>query len=387
MDFQLTEEQAMLQENARAFIQREIVPLAQERDSKGPLTREETISLIKQLLPFGYYNGWLPPEYGGASLNHKTVGVLHEELARAWAGLAGTVWMAGGTGGTLAVDDSLRKEMAERIRAGESIGAGAISEPNVGSDASSIETTATADGDIWVVNGTKQWISNGPICDHVTVAVQTDKTAGRDGIGWILVQKDVSPYAADRSNQLLGLRAWPNGELSFQDCRVPRQNLRAREERTSDRKGRTWVFDVPRTVLAITSVGIAQAAIDDSIKYALERRQFGRPIARFQLVQEMIVDMILETEAARLLAFQAMDLLDRREDCTWQAAAAKAYATEMAIRVTSKAIEVHGAVGLSEKLPIERYFRDARAMTIPDGTTEIQKLIIGRARIGVSAFA
>jgi len=154
MDFQLTEEQAMLQANARAFIQHEITPLAQERDRRGALSREETISLIKRLMPFGYYNGWLPPEYGGVSLNHKTVGVLHEELSRAWAGLAGTVWMAGGTGGTLAVDASLRPEMAERVRAGESIGAGAISEPNVGSDASGIETTATADGDFWMVNGT-----------------------------------------------------------------------------------------------------------------------------------------------------------------------------------------------------------------------------------------
>ncbi len=386
MDFQLTEEQRMLQENARTFIQREIVPSALERDSRGPLTREETISYIKQLMPFGFYNGWMPAEYGGASLNHKTVGMLHEELSRAWAGLAGTVWMAGGPGGALAVDDALRKEMAERIRTGESIGAGAISEPNVGSNASSIQTTATADGDVWVVNGTKQWISNGPICDHVTVAVQTDKKAGRAGIGWILVQKDVSPYTAVHSNNFLGLRAWPNGELNFEDCRVPRQNLRARETQSSGRTGRTWALDAPRAVLAITSVGIAQAAIDDSISYALEREQFGRPIAGFQLIQEMIVDMILETEAARLLAYQAMDLLDRGEDCTWQAAAAKAYATEMAIRVTSKAIEVHGAVGLTEGLPVERYFRDARVLTIPDGTTEIQKLIIGRARIGVSAF-
>ena len=172
----------------------------------------------------------------------------------------------------------------------------------------------------------------------------------------------------------------------FQNCRVPRQNLREGAGVPAGEGRKVWTFEVPRTVLAITSVGIAQAAIDASISYARERQQFGRPIASFQLVQEMIVDMILETEAARLLTYQAMDLLDRDEDCTWQAAAAKAYATEMAIRVTSKAIEVHGAVGLSEDLPLERYFRDARAMTIPDGTTEMQKLVIGRARIGVSAF-
>lgn len=386
MDFQLTEEQRMLKANAKAFIEQEIVPAAQERDSRGALTREETIQFIKKLMPFGYYNGWLPAEYGGAELDHKSVGVLHEELSAGWAGLAGAVWMAGGSGGVLGAGAARHTEMVDRVRAGEAIGAGAISEPNVGSDASSIQTTAVLDGDDWIINGTKAWISNGPVCDHVFVAAQTDKAAGRAGIKWILVEKEISPYDASRTNHLLGLRAWPNGELSFQDCRVPRQNVRGQEDVRQGERRQVWTFEVPRCILAISSVGIAQAAIDASINYARERQQFGRPIASFQMVQEMIVDMILETEAARLLAYQAMDLLDRSEDCSWQAAAAKAYATEMAIRVTSKAIEVHGAVGLSEDLPLERYFRDARAMTIPDGTTEIQKLIIGRARIGISAF-
>lgn len=386
MDFQLTDEQKLLRANARAFVDKEIVPAAQERDNRGPLSREETIGYIKALMPFGYYNGWLPPEYGGAGLDYKSMGVLGEELARGWAGLAGTVWMAGGSGGILGAAESRRAEMMEKVRAGEAIGAGAISEPNVGSDASSIQTTAVLDGDDWVVNGTKQWISNGPIADHVFVAVQTDKSAGRAGIRWILVEKDIAPFEVTGESRLFGLRAWPNGQLRFQDCRVPRQNVRERAVHVGGDGRKTWTFEVPRTVLAITSVGIAQAAIDASIKYARERQQFGRPIASFQLVQEMIVDMILETEAARLLTYQAMDLLDRDEDCTWQAAAAKAYATEMAIRVTSKAIEVHGAAGLSEDLPLERYFRDARAMTIPDGTTEMQKLVIGRARIGISAF-
>lgn len=386
MDFQLTEQQRMLKASARAFIEREIAPAAQERDGKGPLSREETVEYIKKLTPFGYYNGWLPAPYGGADLDHKTVGILHEELAAAWAGLAGAVWMAGGSGGVLGVADARRSEMAERVRAGEAIGAGAISEPNVGSDASSIETSAVLDSDDWVVNGTKQWISNGPICDHVLVAVQTDRAAGRAGIMWILVEKDVSPYTVVRSNHLFGLKAWPNGELSFQDCRVPRENLRLRTEVSTDSQHKVWTFEIPRSILAVTAVGIAQAAIDAAISYARERQQFGRPIGSFQLVQAMIVDMILETEAARLLAYQALDMLDRGEDCTWQAAAAKAFATEMATQVTSRAIEVHGAAGLSEDLPLERYFRDARSLTIPDGTTEMQKLIIGRARIGLSAF-
>ncbi len=390
MDFQLTEEQQMLQTNARTFMEKEIAPVAQERDAKGPLTREEAISFIKQLMPFGYYNGWLPKEYGGANLDHKTVGVLTQELSRAWAGLAGTIFIAGGSGSILAAGESEKSELADRVRAGEAIGAGAISEPNVGSNASAIETTATADGDDWVINGTKQWISNGPICDHLLVAVQTDKEAGRAGLRWLFIDKKTSPFEVVASNRLMGVRAWPSGELSFQDCRVPRTGSGAQAApdipTPAAGGGPFWTFDVPRTSIAAMATGIAQAAIDASIDYARNRQQFGRPIGGFQLVQEMIADMIVETEAARLLAFQAMDLLDRREDCTWQAAAAKSYATEMAVRATSKAIEVHGAIGLTEELPIERYFRDARSLTIPDGTTEIQKLIIGRQRIGISAF-
>ena len=181
MDFQLTEEQKLLRANARSYIEKEIVPAAQERDHRGPLSREETLQYIKALMPFGYYNGWLPPEYGGAGLDHKSVGVLGEELARGWVGLAGAVWMAGGSGSILSTAESRRAEMMEKVRAGEAIGAVAISEPNVGSDASSIQTVAVLDGDEWVISGTKQWISNGPICDHVLVAVQTDRAADAPG--------------------------------------------------------------------------------------------------------------------------------------------------------------------------------------------------------------
>ena len=147
-----------------------------------------------------------------------------------------------------------------------------------------------------------------------------------------------------------------------------------------------WNFQQPRTLLAIMAVGIAQAAIDASIAYAKDRHQFGRPIASFQLIQEMLYEMVLETESARLLTYRAMDLQDKGQDSTWQAAMAKGFATEMAVRVTSKAIEIHGALGLTEGYPIERYFRDARSLTIPDGTTEIQKLVVGRRLTGISAI-
>ena len=388
MDFDLTEEQQLLKDNVRAYLEKEIAPQVGEYERRGPLTRAETISFIKQLMPLGFYNGRLPEDCGGSNLDAKTYGVLNEELSRIWPGLCGTLWIAG-SGVPAGLPDAETRELRARIRAGESIGCGGISEPDHGSDSSHLATRATIDGDEWVVNGTKTWISCGPISDHISLMVTTDPAKGREAVRSLFVRREVSPYETVRHNHLLGVRAWPNGELRFDGVRVPRQNLRdpraAQDGSAGGRK--TWHFDQPRTLLAIMGVGIAQAAIDDSIRYVRERRQFGRPIGSFQLVQEMIVDMVIETESARFLAYRAMDLQDKGQDSTWQSSAAKAFGTEMAVRVASKAVEIHGALGLMEDYPIERYFRDARSLTIPDGTTEIQKLVIGRQLIGISAIS
>jgi alkylation response protein AidB-like acyl-CoA dehydrogenase len=390
MDFDLTEEQQILKTNVRAFLEKAIAPQVADYERKGPLTREETIAFIKQLMPFGYYNGRAPEDCGGANLDAKTYGVLNEELSRIWPALCGTLWIAGGGGVPPGLSDSEAAELRARMRAGEAIRAGAISEPDHGSDSSRIETRVTADGDNWVINGTKTWISNGPICDHITVNATIDPALGRDGVRQVFVNRQKSPFETVRHNPLLGLKSWPNGELRFDDVRVPRSYLRdpkADAAPDAGRGKRVWHFDQPRTLLAVMGVGIGQAAIDASIRYAQERRQFGRPIGAFQLVQEMIVDMVIEVECARLLTYRAMDLQDKGRDATWQSSAAKAYATEMSVRVASKAIEVHGAVGLMEDYPIQRYFRDARSLTIPDGTTEIQKLVIGRQLLGISAIS
>lgn len=386
MDFDLTEEQQLLKTTVRDYLEKEIAPQVNDYERKGPLTRPEAIAFIKQLMPFGFYNGRLDEDCGGSNLDAKTYGVINEELARVWAGLCGMIWIAGSM--PAGVVDSEKAEYQARLRAGESIGCGAISEPEVGSGSSHIATTAVADGDHWVVNGTKTWISCGPIADHMNLMVTVEPGSGRQGVRSLHLRKEVSPWEVVRHNNLLGVRAWPNGELRFDGVRVPRVNIRemrnAAEEATASR---VWNFQQPRTLLAIMSVGIAQAAIDASLRYVKERSQFGRPIASFQLVQEMIFDMVVETESARFLTYRAMDLQDKGRDSTWEAAMAKGFATEMAIRVTSKAIELHGALGLMEDYPIERYFRDARSLTIPDGTTNIQKLVVGRRLTGISAIA
>jgi alkylation response protein AidB-like acyl-CoA dehydrogenase len=386
VDFDLTEEQELLKTTVRAYLDREVAPQVDDYERRGPLSRAETIAFIKQLMPFGFYSGRMPEDCGGSNLDAKTYGVLNEELSRVWPGLCGTLWIAG-MGVPAGLPDSEARELRARLRAGESIGCGGITEPEHGSDSSRLATTATLDGDEWVVTGTKTWISCGPISDHINLSVTTDPAKGREAVRSIFVRRDVSPYETVRHNHLLGLRAWPNGELRFDGVRVPRQNLRdPRAAGGADDGRKVWHFDQPRTLLAIMGVGIAQAAIEASIAYARERQQFGRPIGSFQLVQEMIVDMVIETESARFLAYRAMDLQDKGQDATWQSSAAKAFGTEMAARVASKAVEIHGALGLMEGYPIERYFRDARSLSIPDGTTEIQKLVIGRRLLGISAL-
>jgi len=384
MDFALTEEQMMLKTNVRSFLEKEIQPVVDEYEKQGALTKEASVSFIKRLLPFGYLVGFLPEEYGGSILEAKTNGVLLEELARIWAGFAGTLFIAAGFWWLL--NEAGSPEQKERLlplaASGDYIGCIALTEANVGSDVAGVETTATLKGDTYFLNGTKMWISNGSIADAAFVLATTDKSQGPLGMSFFLVERDKSPFSA-RELHKLGLRSFPTSELSFDDCPVPRENLvdpGAGYQRTMA------FFDVSRAMVGVFSTGIAQASIDASIKYAQDRTQFGRPIGSFQMVQEMLVDMIAETEAGRLLSFRALDLLDKGEKCRWQSSLAKAFATEAAVRTTSKAIQIHGAMGLSEEYPVERYFRDARSLTIPDGTTQMQKLIVGRDALGIRAF-
>jgi len=384
MDFEFTEEQRMLKANVRNFLDKEIVPVVDQYEKKGALDKEATVSFIRQLMPFGYMVGFLPEQYGGSLLDFKTNGILLEELAGAWAGLAGTVFIAAGFWSLLhqVGPPKLKEQLLPLAASGDYIGCLAITEPNVGSDVAAVETTAVLDGDDYVLNGTKTWISNGSIADAAFVLATQDKSLGALGMTFFVVERKTSPFTA-RELHKLGLRAFPTAELAFNDCRVPKANLL---DPGSGFQQTMMFFDVSRGMVGMMVTGIAQAAIDASIKYARDRVQFGRPIASFQMIQEMIVDMAAETEAGRLLSLRALDVLDKGQKARWQASLAKAFATEAAVRTTSKAIQIHGAMGLSDEYPVERYFRDARSLTIPDGTTQMQKLIVGRDLIGIRAI-
>jgi alkylation response protein AidB-like acyl-CoA dehydrogenase len=392
MDFELTEKQKRMQGEVREFLEGEIAPIANERDQKGPLTREELVGFIKQLMPFGYYNGMLPKELGGKGLDSTTMALLIEELGRVWSGLAGSIWIASSITAFALASPTHKDRYLPRILDGDVIGCAAITEPDAGSNAAALKTYAVRDGDEWVLNGTKTWISNGSIADVVNVLAITDSGQGSLGISMMLVDREVSPFE-HRELHKIGWRAFPTAELVFKDCRVPTEN--AAGARQAPRGGDTprsgyqtmmAAFESARATMSVLGVGICQAALDASLSYVKQREQYGRPIGGFQMVQEMIADMITETDAARFLTYRAWQLIDQGRRARMESSIAKGYACEAAVRVALNALKIHGAMGLDERHPVQRYLRDARTLTIPDGTTQIQKLVIGREAIGIRAF-
>jgi alkylation response protein AidB-like acyl-CoA dehydrogenase len=392
MDFELTDAQSRLKHDAREFLEAEIAPIAGERDLRGPFTRQELVAFIKKLMPLGYYTGMLPESLGGKGLDPTTTALLLEELSRVWSGLAASVWIASSAAAFAIASPAHRKKYLPRILEGELVGCAAITEPDAGSNAAALKTYAVRDGDEWVLNGTKTWISNGSIADVVTVLAITDSGKGPLGISLILVDREASPFE-HRELHKIGWQAFPTAELSFRDCRVPAENVlgptgsaQAGAGQRSGYQNVMVAFESARCTMSVLAVGICQAALDASLAYVKERVQFGRPIGGFQMVQEMIADMITETDAARFLTYRAWQLIEEGKRARMESSIAKGYACEAAIRVALKAMKIHGALGIDERHPIQRYLRDARTLTVPDGTTQIQKLVVGREAIGIRAF-
>lgn len=387
MILELNEEQKILKKNVRDFLEREIAPIATEYDRKYlPLPRKVAVDLLKKLLPFGYIGAVLPQEYGGQNLDLISYGILVEELSRVYASLGLVAAMQQEALLPILTKEGSaeqKKRFIPQVLSLDKITCFCLTEPDVGSGARDIKTAAVADGDYYILNGTKSWITNGEIADIAVVFAVTDKSKGARGISCFIVDKAESPFTT-RELPKLGLRSCPTSELTFEDCRVHQRNIIG-QPGEAYRIALADLMEI-RISVGMTAVGLAQAAIDAAIKYARERKQFGRPIGSFQLIQEMIADMAIMTEAARFFCYQAYYLLNKGEACTREASMAKGFSTEMAVEVTSKAIQIHGAYGISEEYPVERYFRDARTLTFPDGATQIQKLIIGREMLGISAF-
>lgn len=379
LDFTLTSEQKLFQKTIHEFCEKEIKPLAKKIDQEEYFSWE----LYKKMGKMGFMGMTVPKKYGGSGIDRVSYMIALEEISR----------VCGSTGITVEAHNSLgvghifekgteaqRKKYLPNLLNGKAIAAWALTEPNAGSDAASLQTTAVLDGDEWVLNGTKQFITSGDIAEVATVMAKTDKTKGAKGISAFIVEKDTPGFKAGQLEDKLGLRGSRTAELILEDCRVPKENLLG--EKDMGFVGAMNILDRGRTAIGAMSVGIARAALEDSIEYAKQRQQFGKPIGKNQAIQWMVADMATEIDAARLLVYRAAYLEDKNVPFSIEASMAKLFGSEIAMRATRNAIQIHGGYGYMRDRPLERYYRDIKLCQIGEGTSEVQRMIIAK-RLGL----
>ncbi len=383
MDFDLNEEQKMIQDTIRKFANEEIAPVASENDKKGEFPRD----LFNKMAALGFVSTPIPEEYGGAGFDFISHAIVAEEIGRVDSSLRGTysvqVSLVELPIFKFASEEQKQKYLP-RLTSGEWIGCFGLTEPDAGSDPASMRTTAVEDGDYYVLNGQKTWITNAGIADIAIVYAKTDLEAGARGITAFLVEKDYEGFSTRDLHDKLGLRASNTGEIYLENCRVPKENVMGEVNRGF--KVALGTLDFGRFTVAAGCVGSAQGCIDVCKKYAKQRIQFGKPIASFQLIQQMVADMVVECEAGRLLVYRAGDMKNKDMPNTRETSIAKYYCSEMVNRVAYKAIQIHGGYGFSGEYDVERFYRDARINTLYEGTSQIQQLIIGAFELGIKAF-
>jgi alkylation response protein AidB-like acyl-CoA dehydrogenase len=362
----------------RRGLEEDIKPLG-DRYTDDQLPLDLLPGLVETLRGHGYPIGDSSDEVASA--------LASEELARVFPSLEGCLMISQACAHyiTETGPPELRERAVPGLLAGEKVGCVASTEPNHGSNNAAMETRAVLQGDEYVINGCKRWISNADISDYAVVLCRVDRANRQQEIRPVIVERERSPYQT-RDLPKLGLKAFVTSEMVFENCRVPRENCIGPAGSPKNLQLIFKQLQWSRCRMAIISVGIARAALEASVAYARQRRQFGRPIGEFQLIQDKIYTMAAEIDASRLLIHRALTSIQENRRSDREASMAKAYATEMAVRATSDAIQIHGANGLSPDYPLERHFRDARALTIAEGTTEIHKLVVARSILGLSAF-
>ncbi len=375
MDFALTEEQKMVQEMVRRFAENEIAPIADELDR----TERFPAETLGKMAELGLMSMLVPAEAGGTGMGAVAYSLALMEIGRACMSHAVT------TSVTNMVCEGIYRfgtpeqhaRYIPRIASGEYVaGAFALTEPGAGSDAGSLRATAERDGDHYVLNGTKVFITSGTHAGVVMVAAKTDREAGKAGISVFLVERDTPGMKVTRKEEKLGQRASDTVELVFEDCRVPADSLLGNEG--DGFKIMLSSLDGGRIGIASNSCGLGRAALEAAATYAKDRRQFGRPIADLQAIQFKLADMDTQLEASRLLTLRAAHKKEQGRPYTQEASMAKVYATEMCQRLAREAIQIHGGYGYVREYPVERYLRDAMAVTLYEGTSEIQRLVISR---------
>jgi len=381
MNFNLDADQQMLRDSIRRFMKSEVAPLVAKHDVEKTFPFE----IMKGLAEFGYIGGRLPESQGGMGLDQLTWAMMMEEAGYTWLSLRTMLNITNGPVHKLAAEGTpaQQERFLKPLMASERKCFTAISEPGTGSNIAQIQTRADLKDDHYVLNGRKLWITNGAFADFGIVVARTYSPDCQGQLSTFIVEREVSPYEVRRVDTMV-LRSTGTAELNFDNVKIPRENLIGEEG--SALKRMLVGLDSARVNIAMGAVGAAQAALDLSIDYARTRTQFGKPIGSFQLIQKKIVDMTVRVEAARALGYRAAAALDNKQDARMAASIAKLYATEAAHEVASMALQVHGGLGYATDYPIERIFRDTRGGTIPEGTTDVQTLIVGREILGMSAL-
>ena len=374
-DLTLSEEQELVQRTARDFAREKVLPRAREIDEQGRVPKE----LLAEMASLGFLGIYVPESYGGAGLDALSYALVTEEINRACASTG--VVMSSHV--SLVVDpllhygsDAQKDRFLRPLATGEKLGCFALSEPASGSDAAAMRTSARRDGDAWVLNGTKNFITNGASADITLVFAQTDAQAKHKGIAAFLVEKGTRGFSVGKLEHKLGIRGSDTAQLVFQDCRVPAANLLG--EVGEGFKIALATLDGGRISIAAQAVGIARACLEDSLAYAKEREAFGKKIVEFQAIQWKLADMATEIDAARLLVWRAATLKDRGEDHILAAAQAKLFASDVAVRAARECVQIFGGYGYLTDFPAERHYRDAKITEIYEGTSEIMNLVIAQ---------
>jgi alkylation response protein AidB-like acyl-CoA dehydrogenase len=379
VDFRLTDEQQLLRQSVREFAETEIRPHVRDWDDAQRFPSE----LVPKMAALGLMGVQFPEEYGGSGMSAIDYCLCIEELARVDPSVSLSVAAHNGLG---PAHIAMFGSEAQKVRwlvplaKGEKLGAWALTEPEAGSDAAGTRTVATRDGDNWVLDGTKTFITHGASADVMVVMASTDRSRGAKGISAFVVERGTKGFSAGRKEDKLGMRASETTEVHFERCVVPSDHMLG--EAGQGFIQALQVLDAGRIGIAALSVGLAQGAFDAARHYALGRRQFGQPIASFQAIQWKLADMATRIDAARLLTYRAAYLKDQGKKTTLESAMAKLYASEVAVRAAEEAVQIHGGYGFVKDYPAEKFFRDVKLTTIGEGTSEIQRLVIARQLLG-----
>ena len=371
----LSEKHRVLRRSVRSFCEQELGPIAAQIDQEARFPWE----VMEKMGPLGYFGIQAPKELGGAGLDSLSYAITIEEVSR----VSGSIGLCLSVHNSVALFPILAFGSPEQhqrwvpaLAKGEKIGAFCLTEPNAGSDAAGITATALDEGDHWLVNANKVFVTNGGIADICLIFARTDPAAGPRGISVVVAERGTPGFMVGELEDLCGMRANPVSSIRLYDCRVPKDNL----------LGKTGIglkigleaLDTGRIGIAAQALGIAQAALEESVRYANQRQQFGVPLGRHQAIQIMIADMATEVDAARMMVYRAAWLKDQKEPVTKASAQAKLFAAEAAGKVTDLAVQIHGGYGYSKAYPVERYYRDARVTRIYEGTSEVHRIVVAR---------